>query len=130
MNFILYIKCTEKQEFSYSNPFFDGLKKEIPNADFLDLDNFSGQELIELTETALQKASKSVVFFEFMDGNSATKFLKLATFLADNPQGKLVFINGIETPIGKLLFPMEGFSYHALSPENQLKITNNFINNA
>jgi hypothetical protein len=127
MNFILYIKCTQEQGFSYSNPFYETLKKEISNADFLDLDNFSGQELIDMAESAIKKSSKTSVVFDLGSENVSRKFIKLATFLADEPKGKMVFINGIDDIIYKLLPAQENFCYHNIPMDEQIKKINEFI---
>ncbi len=127
MNFILYIKCTEEQDFTYLNPFYDTLKKEISNADFLDLDNFSGQDLISMALTAIKTAEKSVILVDILNQNSTSKFIELATYLADHPTKKKVFVNGSDEIISKILFPMENFSYHNLSEVEQLLLIKKFI---
>jgi hypothetical protein len=128
MNFILYIKCTEQQDFSYSNPFYDTLKEEIKNSDFLDLDNFSGNELIEFAIKAIREADKSCIVFDFLSGNDSKRFLSLATYIADHPQKKNIFINGTDTLISKLLFPQENFSYHNHSKEKQVDLIKKIMN--
>lgn len=115
MNFILYIKCSEIEDFSYSNSFLELLKKEISDADFLDLDNFSGQELITKAIEGVKKAQKTFIVFDITSPNATQKFIGLATFLADHPNNKNVFINGKDELISKILFPSENFCYHNLS---------------
>ncbi len=127
MNFILYIKCTEEQDFSYSNPFYELLEKEIPHADFLDLDNFSGQDLIDMAEKAIKSATKTCVLFNIRSTNSSKRFLKMATELADNPQSKMVFVNGKDEIISKILPVGERFCYHDLSLEEQVSLIRGFI---
>ena len=119
MNFILYIKSTEEQDFNYSNPFYDLLKKEIPNTDFFDLDNFSGQDLIDMAAKAIKAADKSSIIFDLEPKSTTNKFLGLATQLADEPERKKVFINGTDSIISKMLFPLENFSYHNL-PQQEI----------
>ena len=126
MNFILYIKCTEEQDFTYLNPFYDTLKKEIPNTDFLDLDNFSGQDLISMALAAIKTAEKSVILLDILNQNSTSKFIELATYLADHPTKKKVFINGSDEIISKILFPMENFSYHNLAEAEKLLLIKKF----
>ena len=128
MNFILYIKCTDQQDFSYSNPFYDTLKEEVKNADFLDLDNFSGNELIDYAIKAITEADKACVVFDFLSGNDSKRFLQLATYLADHPQKKYVFVNGNDNLISKLLFPQENLCYHNYSKENQLELIQKKMN--
>ncbi len=128
MNFILYVKCIEKEDFGYHNPFYEVLRKEIPNSDFLDLDNFSGRDLINMAETAIQKADKTCIIFDLHTENGSNNFLKLTTYLADNPKDKMVFINGKDGFISKLLPVTIGFSYHELSQEDQLRRIKEFIN--
>lgn len=127
MNFILYIKCIDQQDFNYSNPFYDALKKEIKNADFLDLDNFSGTELIDYALKAMTEATKSCVVFDFLSGNDSKRFLSLATSIADHPKHKYVFINGTDPFLTKLLFPQPNFAYHNESKERQLELIANFF---
>jgi hypothetical protein len=127
MNFILYIKCTDQQDFSYSNPFYETLKGKIKNADFLDLDNFSEAELIDYALKAITEADKSCIVFDFQSGNDNKRFLPLATFLADHPKKKYVFLNGSDPFLNKLLFPQENFSYHNESKEWQIELITNFF---
>jgi hypothetical protein len=126
MNFILHIKCTEQQEFNYSNPFLDQLKKEI-EADFLDLDNFSEAYLIDQAGKALEIADKCAVFFDLGPGSDTKAFLKIATWLADHPEKSIVFVNGKEERISKLLFAQDGFCYHALPEEKRKEIIKDFL---
>jgi hypothetical protein len=127
MNFILYIKCKEQEDFSYSNSFFTSLKEEIKNADFLDLDNFSGSELIDYAVKAITEADKSCIVFDFLSNSDSKSFLPLATTLADNPQNKYIFIQGTDSIVSRLLFPQENFSYHNESNERQVELINGFF---
>ncbi len=126
MNFILHIKCTEQQEFNYSNPILDTLKKEI-KADFFDLDNFSDSYLIEQALVALGKAEKNCVLIELLPESNTKPFLKIATWLADHPEKNRVFVNGKDEWISKLLFPSEGFSYHNKTAKEQLECIEKFL---
>ena len=128
MNFILYIKCSEIQDFSYSNPFFEKLKMELPNSEFLDLDIFSGQELITMAIEGVRKAHKTFVLFDIISPNSTQKFIELVTYLADYPENKNVFINGNDQLISKILFPSTNFCYHNESNKDIVAIINEKIN--
>lgn len=127
MNFILYIKCTEQEDFSYSNSFLETLRSEIPAADFLDLDNFSEHELIERACKAVELAEKSCLIFQLEKGADAKKFIRLATYLADYPERKLVLVNGKDGVISKLLFPSENSVLHNLPEEEQLILIKKFL---
>jgi hypothetical protein len=127
MNFILYIKCTDLQDFNYSNPFYDRLKAEIPSSDILDMDNFSGQELIDASLKALKEAGKCSVVFDLQSENTSGRFLSLATYIADHPEKIRVFVNGTDKIVSKIIFPRENFSYHNLPKEELVNIIKEFF---
>lgn len=127
MNFILYVKRTEQEEFIYSNSFLQKLRQEISFADFLDLDNFSENELIEQACKAVELAEKCCVIFQLEKGADSKKFIRLATYLADHPEQKLVLVNGKDELISKLLFPQEHFVLYDLLEEEKIKNIRRFL---
>jgi hypothetical protein len=128
VNFILYIKGSELADFNYSKPFFESLKEGISNATFLDIDNFSENELIDFTIKALKESSKSSVVFDILPKSNMNALAKLAIYIADNPLGKNVFVYGNDPKINKILFPQDDFSYHDFPKEKLIEKISRFMN--
>jgi hypothetical protein len=108
MNFILYIKIVEQQEFVFENP-LAVLQSEGVNADFLDLDNFSDPALLEHSYRALKEAGKICVVFDIRTEKDSARFLQIATYLADHAQKARVYIIGQDKVLCRLLPASEGF---------------------
>ena len=103
MNFILYIKYTEEQDFQYHNAFLETIDiKKIP-ADFLDLDNFSAPDLFESALKALQQSDKCCVIIDVHANKELSAFYKIIYYMIDNPGKCLVFLNGDHPNLEKIL---------------------------
>lgn len=127
VNFILYIKCTKEQDFNYNNPLTQRLKKEIASADHLDLDNFSEPYLIDQACKAMETCERVCVVFNLAPESNTKPFLRLATWLADHPEKSLVFVNGKDELISKLLFAQEGFCYYDLEEKKSVEMIRKFL---
>lgn len=103
MNFILYIKCTEKQDFTYVNPFLEAIEVKKIAADFLDIDNFSSTELIESALKALDKSDKCAVIIDIQTNTKLSNLYKIAYYLVDHPEKCLIFLQGKHLYLEKIL---------------------------
>ena len=103
MNFILYIKCTEEQDFSYANPFLETIDVKKIAADFLDIDNFSSTELVESALKALEKSDKCAVIIDTKTNTELSNLYKIVYYLVDHPEKCLVFLQGKHLNLEKIL---------------------------
>jgi hypothetical protein len=103
MNFILYIKCTEKQDFSYANPFLETIDVKKIAADFLDIDNFSSTELVESALKALEKSDKCAVIIDIQTNTELPNLYKIIYYLIDHSEKCLVFLQGKHLNLEKIL---------------------------
>lgn len=128
LNFILYINCTDKEAILYNNGLAEAIKKTDILADFLDLDNFSDSNLINYAKKALEESSKASIFFNIQTNGDSKPFLSLIHFLLDHPTKFIIFVNGSNPTILKMLPSSENFIFHGLTIEQALENVSSFFN--
>jgi hypothetical protein len=98
----LYLDLTEKDHYPYEKEFLIRLKAAIPEVITLDLDKNSEPMMLEYAHAMLKDASKAILYVEASQ-QVLPKFLAFPELMVKNPEKYVVFLNGENLPIERIL---------------------------
>jgi hypothetical protein len=109
MKSLLYIKISDKIEFSYPDKLLPEIKAQIPELGTFDLDNFSDSNLINYGIELLTRSSQCAVIIQTTGTGPVAKLYPLADAVIKNQDKCLVLQNGENEILKKLFSPVKNY---------------------
>jgi hypothetical protein len=117
---LLYLEILNDPPQHYEKSLFDKLKIEIPEADYLDLDNFSDPLLISYAIEMIRRSDKIVIVIEAVSEITAGKLFPLFENIIKEKNKCLTLLKG-KNPIAAKMLQTMG-SHYVYTEEESLMV--------